>query len=250
MLLNESILKKLRKETLGHFRFKKLDPETFVITNDSGAFSYLTNDEFQKFVSGGISGQKSEELLSKGFLKIPGQEAEYQKKSARDYARRFSYMGYGPALHIIVVTLRCNHKCQYCHAAVAPMSATDKDMTMETAKKVVDAIFYTTHPTVTIEFQGGEPLVNWGVLKFCIEYAEEKSKRVKKPALFSLVTNLSLMTDEKLRYLLEHKVSINTSLDGTAVVHNFNRIYKDGNSFDLATHWIKKINHLISQNFL
>jgi len=130
------------------------------------------------------------------------------------------------------------------------MSAVDKDMSKETARKVLDAIFYTTHPNVTIEFQGGEPLVNWDVLKFCIEYAEEKAKRVKKPALFSLVTNLSLMTDEKLQYLLEHKVSINTSLDGTSVVHNFNRTYKDGNSFDLATYWIKKINHLISQNHL
>lgn len=183
-------------------------------------------------------------------MKNPDDEAEYEKTAARDYARRFSYMGYGPALHIIVITLRCNHKCQYCHAAVAPMTAEGKDMDMETAKKVIDAIFFTTHPTVTIEFQGGEPLVNWEVLKFCVEYAEEKARRVKKPALFSIVTNLSLMTDEKLKYLMEHKFSINSSLDGTKIVHNFNRVYKDGNSFDLATFWIKKINHLISQNHL
>ena len=128
------------------------------------------------------------------------------------------------------------------------MTATDKDMTMETAKKVVDAIFYTTHPTVTIEFQGGEPLVNWDVLKFCVEYAEEKARRVKKGALFSIVTNLSLMTDEKLEYLMKHGFSINTSLDGPQVVHNFNRTYKEGNAFDLASFWIRKINHLISQN--
>ena len=43
---------------------------------------------------------------------------------------------------MIVTTLRCNHKCRYCHAAVAPMEATQFDMTEETAKKVVDTIFY------------------------------------------------------------------------------------------------------------
>jgi len=54
---------------------------------------------------------------------------------------------------MIIVTLRCNHKCKYCHAAVAPMSAEQFDMDEETAKKCVDAIFYTNSPTLTIEFQ-------------------------------------------------------------------------------------------------
>ena len=54
---------------------------------------------------------------------------------------------------MIVTTLRCNHKCQYCHAAVAPMTAKNLDMTRETAEKVVDTIFYTSAPGLTIEFQ-------------------------------------------------------------------------------------------------
>jgi sulfatase maturation enzyme AslB (radical SAM superfamily) len=54
---------------------------------------------------------------------------------------------------MIVTTLRCNHKCKYCHAAVAPMTAKEFDMSKETAKKVVDTIFYTNSPSLTIEFQ-------------------------------------------------------------------------------------------------
>jgi len=54
---------------------------------------------------------------------------------------------------MIVVTLRCNHTCKYCHAAVAPLTATEFDMSIDTAKKVVDAIFYTNSPSLTIEFQ-------------------------------------------------------------------------------------------------
>jgi sulfatase maturation enzyme AslB (radical SAM superfamily) len=53
----------------------------------------------------------------------------------------------------MVITLRCNHKCQYCHAAVAPMTAKEMDMTEETAKKSIDTMFYSTSPEITIEFQ-------------------------------------------------------------------------------------------------
>jgi MoaA/NifB/PqqE/SkfB family radical SAM enzyme len=48
---------------------------------------------------------------------------------------RNSFVWRGPTLHMIVTTLRCNHKCRYCHAAVAPMTATQFDMDEATAKK-------------------------------------------------------------------------------------------------------------------
>jgi uncharacterized protein len=118
------------------------------------------------------------------------------------------------------------------------------DMDVDTARKVIDAIFFTTSPSVTIEFQGGEPLVNWEVLKFCVEYAEEKSKRIGKPVGFTIVSNLSLMTEEKLEYLVQHEFNLNTSLDGDAVTHNYNRLFKEGNSFEKATYWIRRINDL------
>jgi sulfatase maturation enzyme AslB (radical SAM superfamily) len=63
---------------------------------------------------------------------------------AQAYATKNHFLAYGPSLHIIVTTLRCNHKCQYCHAAVAPMEAHDMDMTKETADKVLDTIFHTS----------------------------------------------------------------------------------------------------------
>jgi molybdenum cofactor biosynthesis enzyme MoaA len=64
-----------------------------------------------------------------------------------------SFLAFGPILHIMVVTLRCDHKCRYCHAAAVPMSAKKYNMTEEIAKKVVDTMFYTTAKAITIEFQ-------------------------------------------------------------------------------------------------
>jgi sulfatase maturation enzyme AslB (radical SAM superfamily) len=88
-------------------------------------------------------------LLQKGFLK----DENYEQKMVGSMALKNHFVGTGPTLHMIVVTLRCNHKCKYCHAAVAPMTAKNFDMTKATAQKVVDAIFYTNSPAFTIEFQ-------------------------------------------------------------------------------------------------
>lgn len=78
---------------------------------------------------------------------------EYEDNMATIYNAKNRFLAYGPTLHMIVTTLRCNHKCKYCHAAVAPMTAKDMDMTREIAEKVVDTIFYTSSPGLTIEFQ-------------------------------------------------------------------------------------------------
>ena len=122
------------------------------------------------------------------------------------------------------------------------MTAKDMDMTEETAKKVVDTIFYTSSPNLTIEFQWGESLVNWDIVKYITEYAEIKSFHLKKNITFALVSNLSLMDDEKLAYLIDHNIQISTSLDGDETTHNFNRTYKEGNSFEKVSYWIQRIN--------
>lgn len=94
--------------------------------------------------------QEYPELVAKGFIK----DAAYQDRMTGSVAFKNHFVGKGPTLHMIITTLRCNHKCKYCHAAVAPMTATQFDMTEDTARKVVDTIFYTNSSHITIEFQG------------------------------------------------------------------------------------------------
>lgn len=140
----------LKKDIIGFFRFKKFDNETYLITNDIAKYSYLTKDEFSNFITGNIQdGIKYNELVEKQFIK----GVNYKEKMSLAYAKKNQFLAYGPTLHIVVTTLRCNHKCQYCHAAVAPMTAKDMDMTMDTARKVLDTIFYTSSSHLTIEFQ-------------------------------------------------------------------------------------------------
>lgn len=223
---------------VGFFRFGKMKDGKYLLTNDAGLHVILTEEEFTRFITGTLSWPKKIELQEKYFYKnTPG----YEKGVATLYNQRNQFLAFGPALHMIVTTLRCNHKCQYCHAAVAPMTAKNLDMTVDTAKKVVDTIFYTSNPNITIEFQGGESLVNWEVVQFVIEYAEQKASYLKKNLSFALVTNLSLMDEEKLQYLLDHRIGICTSLDGDKETHNWQRTYAEGDSYEKVSYWIKRI---------
>ena len=85
-------------------------------------------------------------------------------------------------------------------------------------------------------------MVNWDIVQFIVEYARIKAKVLQKTLNFSLVSNLSLMDEEKLTWLLDRGVDICTSLDGDKQTHNWQRTYKDGDSFEKVIYWIKRIN--------
>lgn len=211
-----------------------------LISNDMGDWLLLTPDEFRDFIEGQPQPGEAlyEKLKKKNFI---AREIDYAEQAAR-WSRKKQYLFYGPTLHAFVLTHRCNTVCQYCHSSIVGMERTDTDMSVETASRGVDLAFETTAGGITIEFQGGEPLANWEILKHIVEYAREKNKTARKVLSFALVTNLSLMDDEKLDYLLERRVQICTSLDGPADLHNRIRVYKNGNSHQIAVSWMKKIN--------
>ena len=222
------------------FRLRRLGPDRTLLTNLEGRWLILDDAELTAFATSRYEGQAEleERLASHNFLRD-----RYDAEAARSMiAARKRFVGYGPNLHIFVVTLRCNETCVYCHASRADMDRVDTDMSAETAKKAVDLVFESTSPGVTIEFQGGEPLVAFDRVKQIIEYAKEKNETAKKALDFTMVSNLSLMTDEKLTYLLEHKVQICTSIDGPRDLHDKQRKLKTYSAFDAATSWIKTIN--------
>ncbi|MDD3032351.1 MAG: His-Xaa-Ser system radical SAM maturase HxsB [Bacilli bacterium] len=228
---------KINKNKVGFFRFKKLN-DFYLLTND---IHYIQLDEevFKDFLEGTLDEGSIffKELAQKGFIKniisVKELAKEYKKKNIFLFQK-------GISLHIIIVTKRCNHCCIYCQAGSPELQDPAYDMTEETARKTVDLIFQTPSLDIKIDFQGGEPLVNWEIVRFIIEYAIEKNKVFKKRLTFSLITNLTLMTDEIYQYLLDKRVDICTSLDGPEHVHNKNRLFPGG-SYRVVVNWIEKM---------
>jgi His-Xaa-Ser system radical SAM maturase HxsB len=221
------------------FRFRQVGPR-MLITNQEGRWLLLEPAEFDLFTRGQLVAGSPlfERLRTHNFLRD-----HYDVRAAATMLRgRKRFLDSGPNLHMAVVTLRCNETCVYCHASRADLDAVHTDMTVETATKMVDFIFKTTSPFVTIEFQGGEPLVNFPVVQHIIEYARARNQTAAKTLEFTMVSNLSLMDEAKLAYLIDHKVQICTSIDGPAAIHDKQRILPMASSFDAAARWIKRIN--------
>ena len=214
--------------------------QNILITNTEGSFLLLSSEEFGAFAQGAIGKDAPlyKRLAERNFIRA---EANTQQIADRIRTRKV-FLDQGPNLHIVVVTLRCNQTCVYCHASRAGMNEVHTDMTPEIVDQTVDKIFATTNSSITIEFQGGEPLVNFPMIKRIIEAARAKNKTANKRLEFTMVSNLSIMDDEKLEYLVENKVQICTSIDGPEHLHDKQRKLPGFSSHASATTWIKKIN--------
>lgn len=223
------------------FRFRQIGDKV-LLTNLEGRWVVLSDEDFGRFARGEIEEGTPlyEQLSRENFLR----ETFDPAKAAEMLRARRTFLGAGPNLHVLVVTLRCNTTCVYCHASRANMDQVQMDMTPEIAEKAVDIILQTTSDYVTIEFQGGEPLVNFEVVKHTIEYALTKNESIGKHLEFTMVSNLALMTEEKLDYLLEKRVQICTSIDGPADLHDSVRKLPraDGSAHAHAVKWTRRIN--------
>ena len=220
-------------------RFRELG-DRVVVTSLDGEWLVLGKDEFRTFARGDVA--PGSELHGRLAARNMLRDSYDVRRAADTLRRRKRFVHAGPNLHLVVVTLRCNETCVYCHASRADLDAVHTDMTKETADKVVDTILRTTSPHVTIEFQGGEPLVNFPVVQHIVDIATQKNRAVGKSLEFTMVSNLSLMDEEKLAWLLEHRVQLCTSIDGPAALHDKQRKLPMASAFDRASHWIKRIN--------
>ncbi|MDD5585124.1 MAG: radical SAM protein, partial [Candidatus Omnitrophica bacterium] len=125
------------------------------------------------------------------------------------------------SLHIAVVTTKCNLECGYCQA-----KAKEEDMGYDVAAQVLKYIFGVSNPLVTLEFQGGEPLLNWKTLTFLVRHVRKINK--DKDLKIALVSNLTLLDNEKMGFLAKNGVELCGSLDGPKKVHDSNRRFKSG----------------------
>lgn len=139
---------------------------------------------------------------------------------ADDFRQLRSNLFIDTGLHIAVVTEYCNLDCVYCQTN----KKNKRNMDLEVATGILGYLFASRNQAVRLEFQGGEPLLNWPAVKFLIEHSRKQNKIEKKNLVISLVSNLFLLDKEKINYLLKNDVEICTSLDGPAIVHDQNRL--------------------------
>ena len=232
----------LQEKAVGYFRYKEMGND-FLLTNDAGEWMFLSQKEFQSFLAGTISKDSLvfKGLKDRGFLRS---SLDVEDLAAK-IRRKKRFLGQGPHLHIVITTLRCNQSCKYCHASRTSMDRVDTDMTLETAKGVVDLAMESTSPYICFEYTGGEPTINLEAIKFMVEYAKEKNQDGKKYVEHSVVTNMTYMTEEIAQYLVDNNIWVCTSLDGPEKLHNWNRTWQKGSSaYQNVLTWIQRFREM------
>jgi His-Xaa-Ser system radical SAM maturase HxsB len=120
-------------------------------------------------------------------------------------------------------------------------------MSEATARKAIDVALSSPPSAIKIEFQGGEPLLNFDLIKVAVEYAERQAQSVGKKVEFVITTNLALLSDEVLSFCKDHSILLSTSLDGPANLHNRNRPRPGDNSHELAEQGIRKAQSVLGK---
>jgi len=212
-------------------RFSRFPNSKVLIVNDSGEYLFLNPVNFENLISYRLD-HKSELFLNlKGKHIVTDTDitpiidllaTKYITKKA--FLQNFTY------LHMVVLTLRCNHRCNYCHASSEAADKHSWDMSQDTAKKVVQMVMETPSSAVKIEFQGGEPLLNFDIIKLIVKEAKKLNRQKNKNLSFVLCTNLTLIDKPILRYLKKEGILVSTSLDGPKEIHDCHRIMRNGES--------------------
>lgn len=214
--------------TILPFRFDHFSNEEYLLTNDVGEYIFLKNADFEKFITHELD-SKSDlfyDLASKQIATTDKVE-DVVKMLATKFRTKKSILRDFTSLHMVVPTLRCNSSCIYCQVKRHEKSDHSADMTKKTAKNIVKCIFDGPSPYIKIEFQGGDPSIDFEMVKYIIEEAEWVNLFKKRDLSFVICTNLTLLTPDMVKYLKKHKCDISTSLDGPKDLHDTNRPLQD-----------------------
>jgi uncharacterized protein len=129
----------------------------------------------------------------------------------------------------------CNLNCEYCFASQGRYQGERALMSYEVGAQAIDFLIANSgaHKTLDVDFFGGEPLMNWDVVKRLVAYARGREAESRKRFRFTLTTNGLLVDDEVIEFCNREMYNVVMSLDGRKAVHDrLRRDYANQGSYD------------------
>ncbi|MBO5726852.1 MAG: thioether cross-link-forming SCIFF peptide maturase, partial [Clostridia bacterium] len=138
----------------------------------------------------------------------------------------------------------CNLNCSYCFAAQGKYQGERALMSFETGKQAFDFLIANsgTRKNLEVDFFGGEPLMDWDVVKQLVKYAREIEKEHGKNFRFTLTTNGMLIDDDVIEFANKEMSNVVLSLDGRKEVNDhFRKDYNGKGSYDTIVPKFKRL---------
>ncbi len=231
------------------FRFSPLDDQRVVATNMVGEHLVVSRPILRQLVEHKLPSDSKEykDFRAKHFVLDEMNEVAMDLLALK-FRTKIKRLSDFTSLHIFVVSLRCEHSCPYCQVSRQSEDRDAFDMSNEVAEKSLDLVFKSPSENIKIEFQGGEPLLNFDRIKQVVRSANERNKEYKKNLDFVIATNLALVNKEILEYCREHSIHISTSLDGPADLHNKNRPRPGRDSYERVIEGINLVRDVLGKD--
>lgn len=204
--------------------------------------AYIVDDKMYQFLEEAVRGDVTD-LTQQMLMKLQNfgllqEEIENKKPSLPQDQNPITSMS-------LLVTRACNLRCVYCYE-----DKTGEKMDEKTALLAVDWLIEKSGDmrSIRIVFFGGEPLLNYPLIKTVVEYSLKKVHMANKNVSFSITTNGTLLDDEIIHFLQGHNIKTMISFDGTRELQNSQRPFKSGNdSYDIILPKIKNLLKIIPQ---
>ncbi len=138
----------------------------------------------------------------------------------------------------------CNLNCEYCFASQGKYHGDRALMSFEVGKRALDFLIENsgTRRNLEVDFFGGEPLMNWSVVKKLVEYARSVEKKYNKNFRFTLTTNGMLINDDVIEFSNKEMSNVVLSLDGRKQINDYSRKTITGvGSYDIIVPKFKKL---------
>lgn len=233
------------------FRFiqLELDQDQYVLTNMGGEYITATRNKIADLVQHKLPSTDPNyiELRARHFL-IDETSSIAPELLAIKLRTRNERLSEFTSLHIFVVTLRCEHSCHYCQVSRQSEDKHKYDMSPEIAAGSIDLVFRSPSNNIKIEFQGGEPFLNFELIRYIVLESKKINQRLGKNLSFVIATNLALVSQEILEFCRDHSILISTSLDGPKDLHNSNRPRPGMNSYEKTIEGIKLSREILGRD--
>ncbi len=151
--------------------------------------------------------------------------------SEDDYEKYAQYSVASPVKAMCLnIAHDCQLRCKYCFASTGDFGKGRKLMSFETGKHAIDFLLENSgdRPNLELDFFGGEPLMNFNVVKQVVEYARSREKEYNKKFRFTITTNGLLLDDEKIDFINREMSNVVLSIDGRKEVNDFFRVLPNG----------------------
>ena len=232
------------------FRFEHLNKSEVFLSNLAGEWIIVPPAEFDQLINCEFTDEEVQRKFESKHFVADGRPDLAVRLTALKVATRMRRLLDLTGLHIFVVTLRCEHACEYCQVSRQNSASTEFDMSHEDAMRALDIVFQSPSPNIKIEFQGGESLLNFPLIKEITIRAKQLNEIFQRNLAFVIATNLVPLSTEILDFAELHSIHFSTSLDGPAALHNANRARPGRNSHELATKGIQDVRTRLGQDYV